>query len=822
MTHLERLLKECLLRRSLTSAAKAVDENKPVIAAVNRCATQNRSRDRVFPQIVRMPAFAVFLAMTLLLIAPAVFANDYGAIRGVVHDPQHRPIQNAMVMLHAKTSEWAKSVTTDATGGFQFNAVALGNYSVSVASQGFAQTAQDVTVISGTVPVVHFQLQVASANEKVTVSGSPAVVASDSFTPTTLVSRLDIERTPGADSTNSMAMITDYVPGTYVTHDMLHMRGGHQTTWLLDGIPVINTAIAQNLGPQFDPKDMDYVEVDRGSYGAEFGDRTYGVFNVVPRTGFERNNQAELTVTAGNFYQTDDALSFGSHTGRFAYYASVNGNRSNLGLQPPVPEVVHDAENGVGGFGSFIFNVDPSDQLRLMTSVRRDYYQIPYDPNPNDFENSNPNGYPSIGLRDGQTETDTGILFTWLHTFNSHFLTTVSPFYHYNSGDYASNPNDIPIATTENRASTYVGGQASFAANYKKNDLQAGFLSFYQHDNQVFGAIFNDGSGDPPIAIGESPTANLETFYIDDKFNPFSWLTLSAGMRPTRFSEGNFSAGSLDPPISESAISPRFGATVTIPKLRWTFRAFYGHYYQAPPIETVSGPVESLCAPPSCEFLPLHGERDEEHQFGVTIPYRGWVVDADTFKTDVANFLDHNNIGASNIFFPLTDTRALIRGWELTLRSPRIAHRGQVHLAYSNQIAEGGGVITGGLDNVAVCPPGVYLCPLDHDQRNTLNVGGDVNLPWRSYASTNVYYGSGFTNGQQGVPGWPYSGAYLPSHTTFDLSLGKDFSERFTASLTALNVSNHRVIYDDSLTYGGFHWNLPRQIYVQVRYRFRY
>ena len=768
------------------------------------------------------------LAFTaLLLLTAAAFANDYGAVRGVVHDPQHRPIQDAMVMLKAKSSEWTRSVTTGATGEFQINAVPIGDYSVSVASQGFAQTSQDVVVISGTVPVVHFQLQVASADEKVTVLGAPAVVATDSFTPTTLVSSLDIARTPGADGTNSMAMITDYVPGAYVTHDMLHMRGGHQTSWLLDGVPVINTAIAQNLGPQFDPKDLDYVEVNRGSYSAEFGDRTYGVFNVVPRTGFERNNQAELTVTAGNFYQTDDELSFGSHTDRFAYYASVNGNRSDLGLQPPVPQVVHDAENGFGGFGSFIFNVDSSNQLRLMTSVRRDYYQIPYDPDPNDFENSDPNGYPSIGLRDAQTELDTGVLFTWLHTFNSHLLTTISPFYHYNSGDYASNPNDIPIATTENRSSTYVGGQTSFAANYKKNDLQVGFLSFYQHDNQVFGAIFNDGSGNPPFTIGESPTANLETFYIDDKFNPFSWLTLSAGMRPTRFSEGNFSVNSLEPPLSESAIQPRFGATLTIPKLHWTFRAFYGHYYQAPPIETVSGPVEGLCEPPSCEFLPLHGESDEEHQFGVTIPYRGWVLDADTFKTNVANFLDHNNIGASNIFFPLTDSRALIRGWELTLRSPRIAHRAQVHLAYSNQIAEAGGVISGGLNNSQVCganPDGSvpYLCPLDHDQRNTLNVGGDVTLPWRSYASTNVYYGSGFSNGLQGVPNWPYTGAYLPSHTTFDMSLGKDFGERFSASVTALNVANERVIYDNSLTYGGFHWNLPRQVYVQVRYRFRY
>src|ERR1019366_1005476 len=439
------------------------------------------------------------LILIAILIAPAAFANVYGAVRGVVHDPQHRPIQDAMVMLRAKSSDWAKSVTTGANGEFQLNAVPLGEYSVSVASKGFAQTAQDVTVISGSVPVVHFQLQVASANEKVTVSGAPAVVATDSFTPT-LVSRLDIERTPGADGTNSMAMITDYVPAAYVTHDMLHMRGGHQITWLLDGIPVINTAIAQNLGPQFDPKDLDYVEVNRGSYGAEFGDRTYGVFNVVPRTGFERNNEAELVMTAGNFYQTDDELSFGSHTDRFAYYASVNGNRSNLGLQPPVPQVVHDAVNGVGGFGSFIFNVDPSNQLRLMTSARRDYYQIPYDPNPNDIENGSIPAnnftpqYPSIGLRDGQHEADAGVLFSWVHTFNSHLLTTVSPFYHYNRGDYASNPNDVPVATTEDRASTYVGGQASFAANYKKNDLQVGFLSFYEHDNQVFGATFNDGS----------------------------------------------------------------------------------------------------------------------------------------------------------------------------------------------------------------------------------------------------------------------------------------------------------------------------------------
>jgi TonB dependent receptor-like, beta-barrel/Carboxypeptidase regulatory-like domain/TonB-dependent Receptor Plug Domain len=751
----------------------------------------------------------LFLICTLLTSLPAL-ANIYGAMRGIVHDPQHRPIQGTMVMLKAKSSDWGKSVTTDATGEFQFNAVPLGEYSVSVASPGFEQTAQDVTVISGTVPVVHFLLKVATTNTNVTVSAAPVVAPTDSATPITLVDRLDIQRTPGADRTNSLAMITDYVPGAYVTHDQLHIRGGHQTSWLVDGVPVPNTNIASNLGPQFDPKDIDYMEVNRGSYGAEFGDRTYGVFNIVPRSGFERSNEAELVLSAGNFYQTNDSLSFGSHTQRFAYYGSVNGNRSDLGLQTPVSKVVHDAANGYGGFGSLMLNADPSNQLRLVTSLRRDYYQIPYDPFPNDLENGSSAGnnftpqYPSIGLRDGNHESDALMNLSWVHTFNSKVLLTVSPFYHHNGANYDSSPADNPVATSDHHTSTYAGGQVSFSANVAKNNVQAGFYGFHQHDDQLFAAIFNDGSN-PPLAERDRVSGGLEAFFIDDKFKPLSWLTLSVGMRPTHFSGG----------MTENAISPRLGATLNIPRLNWTFRAFYGHYFQAPPLLTVSGPLVQFCNANSCGFLPLRGERDEEHQFGVTIPYRGWVLDVDNFQTNAHNFFDHSCIG-SGLCLPISIDGARIRGWELTLRSPRIAHRGQIRLAYSNQIAEGKLPITGGLTNFS--PPS-DLFPLDHDQRNTLNVGGDITLPWRSFVSTNVYYGSGFSNA---FVGQPYPGDHLPQHTTFDLSIGKDFGERVSASVNALNAANRRVNLDNSQTFGGFHWNNPREIFVELRYRFHY
>jgi len=716
-----------------------------------------------------------------------------------------------MVMLRANSSDWARSTNTDDNGQFEFNAVPIGEYTVVVVVPGFSQISRTVAVRSGTEPVLHLALRVAAKGETVNVSGAPEVAPTDSPTPTTLVDRAQIERTPGAYRTNSLAMITDYVPGAYITHDQLHIRGGHQTSWLIDGVQIPNTNIASNLGPQFDPKDIDYMEVDRGSYGAELGDRTYGVFNIVPRTGFERNDEAELITSFGNFYQTNDEFNIGSHTERFAYYASVNGNRSNLGIETPVPQVVHDAENGYGGFGSLIFNPDASNQLRFVTALRKDYYQIPYDPFPDDIENAPiaANGfqaqYPSIGLRDADRESDALANFSWVHTFNSQLLLTISPFYHYNRANYDSSPEDFPTATTQHRGSTYGGGQVNFSANVAKNNLQAGLYSFYQQDKETFGVAFNDKSGNPPFSAIEHTSGSLVAAFLDDKFQVAPWLALTAGIRPTHFSGGE----------AETAISPRFGAALTVPRLRWTFRAFYGHYYQAPPLVTASGPLLQLANANALSFIPLRGERDEEHQFGVTVPLRGWILDADTFRTNATNFFDHNNIGESNLFFPITIGRAVITGWEATLRSPRIAHRAQIHLAYSNQVANAGGPITGGLTDFSVLDFG----PLDHDQRNTLNVGGNVALPSHSFASTNVYYGSGFTNA---FPGQPYPGAYLPQHTTFDLSVGKDFGENLSASFNAMNLANRRVELDNSITFGGFHWNNPREIYVELRYRFHY
>lgn len=751
----------------------------------------------------------VCLAMTVIFFGSHLSATIFGSVRGVVHDPQHRPIPGASVSLKAKNSEWSQKVETDQDGGFIFPAVSIGDYSVTIDKFGFASTQQDFTVVSNAGSVLHFQLAIATPNENLTVTAQYDPFNVDTATPTTMVDRQDIVRTPGADRSNSLAMITEFVPGSYVTHDMLHIRGGHQTSWLVDGVTIPNTNIATNLGPQIDPKDIDYLEALRGSYEAEYGVRTFGIFNIVPRSGFERNNEGELVLTFGNFWQASAQINFAGHTNRFAYYVSANGNRSDLGLQPPVPQIYHDADNGYGTFASFIYNADPKDQFRWAAQWRRDYYQIPYDPDPNSPENQ---VYDTSGLRDGQHETDGFVDFSWIRTITPNLVLTTSPFVHYNSANYQSSPYDYPVATTSNRASTYAGGQISLNYALPKNSLQVGLYGFGQHDTALFGNVFNDGSYQT-FTTSATANAGVVEFFIEDKFRVTNWITIMAGLRQSHFSGG----------VTENATSPRIGIALQVPHLNWVFRGFWGNYYQVPPLLTVNGPLIDFATSQNLAFAPLYGERDEEYQFGVGIPYRGWMLDIDTFQTRATNFLDHNNVGESNVFFPLTFGRALIQAWEVSLNSPRLWRRVQGHLAYSNQIAQAAGPITGGLvcaiPPAPGCEPDSTYSPVDHDQRNTLNIGFNVNLPWQTFVSGNVYYGSGFHNGS---PNAQYPGDYLPGHTTLDFAASKTFAEKYTVSVTALNVTNLRVLLDNSLTFGGFHWNLPREIYAEFRWRFHY
>lgn len=735
-----------------------------------------------------------FLSICLVVgvLAPgAARATVFGTVRGVVHDPSHKPAATVQVTLNAVHSDYRQSAASGDMGEFEFQAVPAGEYTVRAVHVGFEDVLQAVTVASGHSGYLHLQLQLAGQHVSVEVKENRGAGVEVEPAPLTLVSRQDIARTPGADLSNSLAMITDYVPGAYITHDQLHIRGGHQVTWAIDGVPIPNTNIASNVGPQVDPKDIDYLEVGRGGYSAESGDRTYGVFNIVPRTGFERDREIEVNTTYGGFHQTNDQLSIGDHTERLAWFGSVNGNRSDYGLETPGPLLSHDRVWGLGGFGSLIYNLTPHDQLRAVVSLRRDDYQIPNDRDALD-----------AGVRDVERERDVAATFTWARSLSGGGLLTVSPFLHFNRANYDGDPNDTPVATVQHLDSAYAGAQVAWNAVSAHHNARIGFYGFAQHDDDF--VRIADSTGPASVTQARATSGHLETLFLEDQWKARSWLTFTAGVRLTHFSGA----------VSEHAADPRIGAAIRIPRLGWIVRGFYGRYYQAPPLSTVAGPVLDYAASQGVGFIALKGERDQENQVGLAIPLHGWTIDANSFRQRAVNYFDHNSIGNSNVFFPLSIAGARIWGTEFTLRSPRMLHRAQASIAYSYQHAEAQGAVTGGLTDFSPPEAGYFL--LDHDQRHTLHCNVSMSLPGRTWLSVSAYYGSGFTDGSSEAP------AHLAPHTTFDISVGKSLGERLSLSLTALNTANRRYLMDNSETFGGTHYADPRQVYVQLRYKFRY
>ncbi len=330
---------------------------------------------------------------------------------------------------------------------------------------------------------------------------------------------------------------------------------------------------------------------------------------------------------------------------------------------------------------------------------------------------------------------------------------------------------------------------------------------------------FTDGTPNfPPSSI--SVNGGVAEEFISDRFNATKWLTIIAGLRGTEFRSS----------IAENQADPRVGVAVKVPRLNWVLRAFYGHYYQPPPLVTATGPLLDSPTVRILRSLRCKANGISNGRPVLSFPIAAGILRSTTIKRMRGIGWTITILENSNLFWPITWYAALIQGWDLSLRSPMLWHRAQFHLVYANQIAQATSPINGGL----ICPnPVTADCPLDippgyspvdHDQRNTLNCGhqhqSSLAQPMLRAMCTTARDSSMVCTERRDSQ---YPGPYLPSHTTVDLSLGKSFSEgKYAVSVTALNVANLRVQLDNSLTFGGFHWNEPRQIYGEFRWRFHY
>ena len=71
-------------------------------------------------KLVRGVGLFVFALALLSIFVPSMRATIFGSVRGIVHDPQHRPVVSVDVTLKSATSSWSQTTQTNPDGSFSF------------------------------------------------------------------------------------------------------------------------------------------------------------------------------------------------------------------------------------------------------------------------------------------------------------------------------------------------------------------------------------------------------------------------------------------------------------------------------------------------------------------------------------------------------------------------------------------------------------------------------------------------------------------------------------------------------------------------------
>ena len=103
-----------------------------------------------------MITLTTLFAIGFLLITPFAVASILGSVRGLIHDPQHRPVSGATVKLRSVGSAFEQTVNSNDAGEFVFEKISIGEYTVDVQLSGFRPEEQRLALGSGRDVRLHF------------------------------------------------------------------------------------------------------------------------------------------------------------------------------------------------------------------------------------------------------------------------------------------------------------------------------------------------------------------------------------------------------------------------------------------------------------------------------------------------------------------------------------------------------------------------------------------------------------------------------------------------------------------------------------------
>ncbi len=229
-----------------------------------------------------------------------------GSIRGVVNDPEEKPIPGATVTISsAALIGSSKTTFTNEDGTFRFPSLPVGSYTVSVILEGFQLVkVNNVDVSLNMTATVPLTMKMAAKTEEVTVVGEPLIDVTHAGLSTNYSNEILQETPTQRNSFNLLQVAPGVSPGLGDSNNINFIVLGsnpQSNSWNIDGVEMSAPEIGSTLDYEA-PDGIEEIQVMGVGAPAEYGNHLGAVFNVVTKKGGNDFHGG------ANFYFQNDAL----------------------------------------------------------------------------------------------------------------------------------------------------------------------------------------------------------------------------------------------------------------------------------------------------------------------------------------------------------------------------------------------------------------------------------------------------------------------------------------------------------------------------------
>ncbi|MFN8007554.1 MAG: TonB-dependent receptor, partial [Terriglobia bacterium] len=641
---------------------------------------------------------------------------------------------------------------SNSSGELFFRGLPYGAYLLTIEDSRFEPVHESLSISNGVSKDLHLTLKVHALVEQVTIADTPPLMDPQKTNSSLYRGEEQIQRRlasmPNRDTVNMVASLPGWV---LENSGVLHPRGSeYQTQYVLDGIPVLeNRSPAFASGPLLDSTES--MEVITGGIPAEYGRKLGGVINVSSQPG-NNLSHGSVGIYGGSEDLLGGAFVFGGQHNQWGYSAAFSGSRSNRYLDPPDIQNYHNQGNTASGSMRLDYLPQPSDSLHFFAWGNGTGFEVPNEP----FQQE-------AGQDQTRSNRDMSLNVSWDHYQSAHAMSNVAAYARSASTALDSNLLSTPVTSYQRREFQSYGGMGSYSWIAGHHQFKAGGDILLTPIQELFHFTVTDpgssAGGESLKALSGMTLLQISTgepFYFFDRQSCLEW----SGYFQDHFNWKNWSFNlgirydNYRFLIHDSAWSPRIGIGYFIPRTQTRFHVTYDRAFQTPSNENLLlssseqaqafSPLRGLSEPGG---LPVPTSRGNFYEAGISQALGKRVrLDTEVFQRQIGNFADDDVFLNTGINFPISLSRAQIKGAEARLELQNWK-RLSGYVSYSYLLGFAYSPVTGGLflgDSATdLIQPGLRF-PISQDQRNTLHTQIQYQPPsGRWWLAAGFTYASG-------------------------------------------------------------------------------